>query len=146
MLPPAGLSLSAPQPVVTSPMGPVRFGQGWYPIESNAQGNWRWMGRTGEIRVPTLRTKAHLKILGWAPLELLGATPTMQVSVNGHAIDHFAPPPGHFKKEYDVALDVQGDLPESTVQLETSATGSAPGDSRALGFALVSVSWAPSSL
>jgi hypothetical protein len=143
VLPPAGLSLSATPPVVVSPMGPTRFGRGWFPIESNAQGSWRWMGQIGEIHVPTLQSKAHLRILGWAPVELLGTPPTIRISVNGKELDHFAPPIGRFKNGYDVAQEVQGPEPESIVRLETSATASAPGDPRALGFALVSVSWTP---
>ena len=143
ILPPVGLSNSATQPVVTSPLGPLRFGQGWYPIESNAQGSWRWMGQIGEIHVPTTPAKARLKISGWAPLELLSTPPTMHVSVNGKEIDRFAPPLGRFKKEYDVAREAESDQPETLVRLETSATANAPNDPRALGFALVSVVWAP---
>jgi len=143
VLPPVGLSNATTQPVVTSPLGPVRFGQGWYPIESNAQGSWRWMGQMGEIHVPTTTAKTRLKISGWAPLELLSAPPTMRVSVNGKEIDRFAPPLGRFKKEYDVAREAASDQPETLVRLETSATANAPNDPRALGFALVSVVWAP---
>ncbi len=142
LLPPPGLAPSAMSPIVTSPMGALHFGQGWYPVESNAEGSWRWMGQVGEIRVPTLRTKALLQIVGWAPLELLGTAPTMRVSVNGREVDHFVPPMGHFKKEYRVPIDIQGEDQESAVRLETSATASAPGDPRDLGYALVSISWA----
>ncbi len=141
VLPPAGLSLAPPTPVVTSPLGPTRFGKGWFPIESNAQGSWRWMGAVGEIQVPTFGAKARLKILGWAPVELLAKPPTLRIVINGHEIDHFVAPVGRLKKEYNIALDQQGDLPEALLQIETSATAMAPGDPRELGFALVSVAW-----
>jgi hypothetical protein len=119
----------------------VRFGAGFYPVESNAQGNWRWMGPIGEIHVPSIPAKAHLEILGWAPVELLPTPPTMGISVNGHELDRFVPPNGRFKMAYDVPEYFQRGGPDSIVRLEMSATALAPGDPRALGFSLVSVAW-----
>jgi hypothetical protein len=139
LLPPVGWSPTPP--VVTSPVGRARFGTGWYAIESNAHENWRWMGQVGEIHVPSIRAKGHLEFFGWAPLELLATPPVMEISFNGHKIDRFVPPKGRFKKAYDVPEEFQRDQSDSIVRLETSATAIPPGDPRALGFSLVSLTW-----
>jgi hypothetical protein len=141
LLPPAGWSPPSTQSVVTSPAGKARFGPGWYPVESNEQGSWRWMGQSGEIRVPSLPAKARLEFAGWAPVELLLTPPVMEISINGHKLDHFELSRGRFKKVYEVPQDFQREQADSVVRLETSATAKAPDDPRALGFSLLSVRW-----
>jgi hypothetical protein len=141
LLPPPGWTPKATPPLVVSATGPVRFGSGWYPIESDPQGSWRWMGKSAEIQVPGLPTNGRLKFLGWAPVELLATPPVMRMSFNGHEIGRFVMPRGHFTKAYDVPEDLQQGKAESIVRLETSATATAPGDPRALGFSLVSLAW-----
>lgn len=141
ILPPAGWTPEPPRPAMASPAGKARFGPGWYPVESNADGSWRWMAQSGEIRISGVASTARLELYGWAPLEFMNTPPVFRVSINGRELDRFVPPSGRFRKSYDVPEELQRGVVESVLRLETSATAIAPGDPRPLGFALVSVTW-----
>jgi hypothetical protein len=138
LLPPAGFREPS---IMLSPT--AKFGEGWYPIESSTSSSWRWMAKRGAIEVKPYAENAKLSLVGWAPLDLLAAAPTLSISVNGHEIDRFVAPDGRFTKEYIVPAAVQQGGREAIVELESSTTAKAPGDARALGFSLVSLTWRP---
>jgi hypothetical protein len=144
LVPPPGYVPKVVHPLLEAKGAHAHFGSGWFPMESNAGGAWRWMAKTGEIKITSgnLATGVHVRIEGWTPNADLPAPSTLRVLVDGREIDSFVTPPTQFVKEYD--LPEQPDAgQETTVVLEVSATASPPGETRALGFALRAFSWAP---
>ncbi|HZU84009.1 MAG TPA: hypothetical protein VE987_13870 [Polyangiaceae bacterium] len=143
LLPPEGVIPSAPAPLVESPAGPVRFGPGWYPIETDPRRSWRWMGPSGEIDLPALGRPARLRLVGWAPVDLLGASPRLRIALGDHELDALSPAAGPFERDYDVPADWQGPGPAAALHLHASATARPPHDERDLGFALSYLAWTP---
>ena len=115
------------------------FGPGWFPMEVNAEGAWRWMGASGEIKITTQAspTPAHVRIEGWVSGDVAGPT-TIDIRVDQKVLDAFVAPSGHFVKEYDVPTPVGGEV---VLAIHASNTAHPKGDSRSLGFALASFSW-----
>jgi hypothetical protein len=141
LLPPSGVSLAPAPPITSSSLGPVRFRAGWYQMESNATESWRWMAATGEIELPRAREPAELTIAGWAPVELVEGPLRLRISIDGRLLDDFAAPTGRFVRNYQVAPAPEEGHPRPVLRIETSTTGKAPKDPRALGFALVELAW-----
>ncbi len=117
----------------------ARFGSGWFPAEVNADGAWRWMGESGEIKVTTraAATPSHVRLEGWVSPEL-GVPTTLEIRVDQKVLDSFVAPTTRFVREYDVPTPVAGEV---AFTIHASVTAHPKGDSRSLGFALASFSW-----
>lgn len=122
----------------------AQFTSGWHPIETGPDGqSWRWMGRRGEVQLLNQQSEMRLRLRGWAPLELLNAAPVMRVSLNGHELESFTAPQGHFTKTWVIPRAMQGDGEKSTLVIETSLAVKPKGDTRELGYSLIELSWEP---
>jgi hypothetical protein len=118
----------------------ARFGSGWFPAEVNADGAWRWMGESGEIKVTpqASATPSHVRLEGWVSSELASPT-TIEIRVDQKLLDSFvASPNTRVIKEYDVPTPVGGEM---VFTIHASVTAHPKEDSRSLGFSLVSFSW-----
>lgn len=142
LLPPVGSSLQNPPTVEND--SEIKFASGWYDVETGPNGQlWRWMGKRSELRLRNQGVNMKLRIRGWAPIELLGVAPNIRFTINGHELENFAAPPGHFTKEYVVPRENQGQEEFSVLVIETSLTAKPPNDVRELGYSLTNVVWEP---
>lgn len=142
LVPPVGYIPKVVRPLIEAQGAKARFGLGWFPMESNADGAWRWMGKSGEIKITATAPAStiHVRLEGWAPNDLLPAAPTLRFLVDGKELDSFVSPPIRFVKEYDIQRSADASL-ETVFVIEASPTATPSGDTRALGFALVGFSW-----
>jgi hypothetical protein len=142
LLPPPGYAL--PGFVSLSGDGEAQFTSGWHQLESDAAGqSWRWMSKRGEIQLHNQGSEMKLRIGGWAPTELLSTAPTMRVSINGHELESFTAPKGHFMKTWTVPRASQKESEKSVLLIETSIAAKPPEDNRELGYALTQLVWEP---
>jgi hypothetical protein len=147
VLPPHGYvepETGPPRRVRPQSRGKARFGATFYPLEIGVDGtSWRWMPKTGTIELERPEADARLRIRGWGPAELLAAPSTLSITIAGRPLDTFVFPAGHFTREWTVRLGSLGTGAAVTLALSVSATASAPGDSRSLGFAIEAIDWEP---
>jgi hypothetical protein len=117
---------------------------GFFGRETDGQGHfWTWMGGRGEIAIPRAPGGARLRIVGWVPREFLAAAPQLRVTLAGPAskreLERFTAET-EVVKEWDLPDEIVGSGP-STLVIETSAVGKAPGDPRSLGFSIRTLEW-----
>ncbi len=142
LLPPPGYAM--PGFISLAGDSDAEFTSGWYAAEAGTNGpGWRWMGKRGEIQLRNQSSEMKLRLRGWVPLELLSAAPTLRVSINGHELESFTPPKGHFTKTYTVPHTMQGESEKSILVIETSITAKSPNDTRELGYSLIQLVWEP---
>ena len=120
----------------------VQFVKGWYDVESGTTGqSWRWMSKQGEIHLRNQGKDMKLRLLGWVPLDLLPAPPTLRITINGKELEQLTPPKGHFTREYKIPSSLQGTGEKSMLLIESSAAAKPPQDTRELGYSLVNIVW-----
>jgi hypothetical protein len=140
--PPRGFVPPPASPPKKLPLGPrTRYGEGFYPTESNAGGRWSWIGRRGELQIAPENGRPRLRVSGFFPSELAHTPPTIRISFEDRLLDTFVGDKGEFDKTYTVPPELLTDRPWTRVVIETSATTRAPGDARDLGVGVRTVEW-----
>ena len=123
----------------------IVFDDGWYPLETGKDGVygdcWRWMRKTGLLRLRTHTTPMRVTVTGWVPLDLIGAPPLITLRWAGKRVDVFLAPPGRFTKEIVVTTAMQAGPAYGDFTLETSSAGVESHGGRTLGFALTELRW-----
>lgn len=124
----------------------IFFDDGWDPLETEKgvrSPAWRWMSRTGVLRLRRHDREMRLSFTGYVPLHVLGSAPTMTLRWNGIRMDTFIAPTGHFTRHLTVTAAMQEGRTFSDFVIETSSVGQERNDPRDLGFALTDVRWEP---
>jgi hypothetical protein len=137
LLPPS--TTHAIRPLLDPRGAHAQFGTGWFPMEVNAEGAWRWMGEDGEIKVTTRASTVpgHVRLEGWLVPGLPSPT-TLELRLDGKVLDAFVAPTTRFVREYDVSTPLAG---EAVFTIHATATVHPSGDSRSLAFALAGFSF-----
>jgi len=149
--PPPGFS---PPPVQVPKKLPLRadrldYGSGFYGMERDLSGSWRWMGARGEVRVgrrmmaagDNLARPYRLRIVGWYDLDEMKRPPTIRVSIGDRLVGTFTPEGHRFDHAWTVAADLAPKAADLPVVIETDTVVHAAGDSRDLGLAIAMVDW-----
>ena len=143
--PPPGYAPPPYRPVQKAPPRSERivFGEGFYPLESNASGmTWRWMGRRGVVALPGGRQRGkRLRIRGWVPVELLSGAPTLRIALDDHPLDLFVPEGREFSRDYLIPGDFRAPGATTKLSIETSAPARTPSDTRELGVSFTALDW-----
>jgi hypothetical protein len=123
----------------------IVFDDGWYPLETGKDGVhgdcWRWMRKTGLLRLRAHATPMKITVTGWVPLDLIGAPPLLTLRWAGKRVDVFLAPPGRFTKEVVVTPAMQAGPTYGDFTIETSSAGLERNGGRTLGFALAELRW-----
>jgi hypothetical protein len=124
----------------------VFFDEGWYPMEVTPREGvhgeaWRWMPKSGLLRLRTHPTPMKLKFTGRAPVALLGAPPALTLRWNGNRVDWFLAPWGEFTREVLITVAMQQGSVFGDFTIETSTTGYERGEPRELGVMVTDVRW-----
>jgi hypothetical protein len=120
----------------------IRFGDGWYQDEFNAQRDhaWRWMRRESVTLFPPLGTLSVLRFHFSVPLDNLPHPPKMTVTWNGAVIDESVCATAEIDRRFVVASRT-GSPDECRISLDEVAV--VKSDPREFGLMLTSISWKP---
>lgn len=129
----------------------VRYYRGFYPMDWDKSGAWRWMGRKGIIQ---LRTNPdhypkvidmQIEIFGWVPFDdSLIKKYHFEYSVNGHVLDEYDPDSAKlFSRKIFVPKELLEHSEWVDFVVNVSETYRPAGDTRDIGFATTGVFWTP---
>jgi hypothetical protein len=144
LLPPADFAPPPIKPLQPNPKGEDRlgFGRGFYPPDVLGDGRtWHWMARSGEVRLRSDGSQHRLRLLAGVPLQFLDGNPTIQITLDGRALDKFSATTKRFRREYEIPADRTRAQPSVLLRLETSLVAHVPGDSRELGVSIEELDW-----
>ena len=118
----------------------IRWGRGWYLLESDGPAAWRWMGRESVTTLaPALYGHGELRLKLHAPVDVTPRPSVLTVIWNGSVIDRrTAPKDGDYHLRY--TLPSHHDRPNE-LRLLTDQVISPPGDGRQLGLSLHELAW-----
>lgn len=149
--PPPGFS---PPPVQVPKKLPLRadrldFGSGFYDMERDLNGSWRWMGARGEVRVgrrvmaagDNIARPYRLRIVGWYDNDHVQRPPTIRVSIGDRLVGTFSPEGQRFDQAWTVPADLARTAASVPVVIETDSVVHVGGDTRDLGLAIAIVDW-----
>jgi hypothetical protein len=120
-----------------------RFGDGWYPEESDATHAFHWMKKEGAVLLPAMNGSGVLAIELSVPRELRATPPTLEVRWNGQPLAMFAAAT-HVKRSW--TLPSRNDGNELRIVTSATVVPASRGhsiDTRELGLQLDRLSWMP---
>lgn len=110
----------------------IDFGDGWYGEEGTPQQTWRWMGRQGNISLPSIDGPARLELSLEVPrLE----QQTITVQLDGRVLERFTPKSLTETHAYQLSGE------HHALTLSTDRTVRPPNDPRDLGIRLNRLVW-----
>jgi hypothetical protein len=123
----------------------IRFGQGWHDAEGDGAHNWRWMKRSSETFLPPTGARGRLTLWFFLPLDTLRRPPTIEVQVNGAAVERFVADKPEMEKTWVVASrrGVMNEMRITTSDTVIPARAHPGGDARELGLKLLAITWQP---
>lgn len=118
----------------------VRWGRGWYLLETDGGHSWRWMGKASETKLaPAVYGTGELRLRLHAPVDVTPRPSVITIVWNGRVIDRLtAPADGDFDLNY--TLPSRTDRPNE-LRLSTDQVITPPGDGRTLGLSLQELTW-----
>lgn len=121
------------------------FGEGWYEEESWGIDWWKWMGGRSVTYFPAVAGNARLTLNGDIPTELVPRKTTMEVRVNGQAIDRFLCEKEAVEKTWIVPAlaDRPNEIVIAVDKVINPAKEGINPDGRDLGFRLRTYGWEP---
>lgn len=111
----------------------IRYGDGWYGEENNADEVWRWMGRRSVAQLEAVPKMGELRIAFDVPVRETVAT----ISFNGQLLERIVCE-GHVERRWVVPSNVAG---PNTLTIELDRALTTPNDPRVLGLQLRACSW-----
>ena len=123
----------------------VRFGSGWYGVESDGQTRWRWMGREGVMMLPPVAGRGRLSLHFRVPLDIERQPPVLDVWINGVQVEHSLCPTDMQERAWVVESkrDAKNEVRLMISDAPIPAALHRGNDARALGIELREYSWTP---
>lgn len=139
---------SAPPPPPPPPSGVV-YAHGFFDVEQDAGGSWRWMEPEGVVRLKNTGKDMVLKLAGRVPFERFKEAPIIKISLNGAELDKSPATPELMTREFTITPAQQGSGDWSELKISSDKSfvpkDADPGatDPRRLAFSLTKLSWEP---
>jgi hypothetical protein len=131
----------------------INYGAGIFNLENGAEGSWRWIGEQGTVKLRNSKTDMRLKILGSAPIGLIGEPSQVTITFNGEQLEQVVLTKENksFEKEFAIPANKQtnGEFSELTIISSKSFIPKQvyenSSDDRTLSFSLTKLEWEPRS-
>lgn len=117
------------------------FREGWYGVERDGGGTWRWMGSESKMLLPPAWGRTRLLLTFEVPEELIAQRAAVTVRVNGEVVERFQPSETPLNRRYVVLPAAAGEA--NVLDLAIDRTVRHPGDPRDLGLRLRHLGWGP---
>jgi hypothetical protein len=127
----------------------IIYSKGFYDLERDPSGSWRWMGQEGLVKLKNTRREMRLRLSGRSPIEQYRPAQVITITLNGKQLDQLTASKELVDKEYTISADGQGsddwlDLritsDKSFVPKEVDKRSA---DGRRLAFSLMKLTWEP---
>jgi hypothetical protein len=125
------------------PQGIITFADGFYDLEGEGSGGWRWMGHRARAVMPAFRGRARLALHMYVPLDALKVPPNITITLNGAVLDHIHAIAPNVVRTYSVTAREQGvnELVIETDRVVNPAKEHIGGDARDLGVRVSNIEW-----
>lgn len=132
-----------------TPLANINYTTGIYDEEKGPNGSWRWVSEQGIIKLKNNPSDMRLKIVGSAPVDLIGQTTEVTVKLNGELLEKFTltKDKNTVEKEFTIPASKQtnGELSELTLSCSKSFVPKQvyknSNDDRKLSFSLTKLEW-----
>lgn len=121
----------------------IRYGDGWYPSESDGNSSWRWMGRRATLELEPIAAGGELRLTAVFPLDH-ESPPLVTVSIDGIPREQFTPAAMTIDRAY--AIDASPAPHTVTIEVANAVNPRNQhfgDDSRDLGMQLRTIWWQP---
>lgn len=138
-------------PATPAPLANINYMAGVYDEEKGPAGSWRWVGEQGTIKLKNNKADMRLKIVGSAPVDLIGQPTEVTIKLNGEQLEKvtLTKDKNTLDKEFTVPASKQtsAELSELTISSSKSFVPKQvyknSGDDRKLSFSLTKLEWEP---
>ena len=140
------MNTASPNTATATPEPDVAYKSGFFDLERDSVGSWRWMSEQGTVRLKNTGKDMKLRIVGVAPLEQIKATPNLKVTFNGETLEEFAAK-AEVDKEFVIPAAKQGSGAASELVISASKSfvpkqfDPKSNDERKLSFSLRQLTW-----
>jgi hypothetical protein len=137
------------EPAPPPPPTDVVYAHGFFDLERDAGGSWRWMEPEGVVRLKNTGKDMVLKVAGRVPFERFKQAPTIKITLNGAELDQSPATPELMTREFTITPKQQGSGDWSELKISSDKSfvpkETDPGatDPRRLAFSLTKLSWEP---
>lgn len=129
--------------VSVAPMsGAAEFREGWHDEESAEGTAWRWMSARSVTVLPAVDAPARLSLRLFIPVHAIKGIPTVEIRLNGQALDRFQVREPFVERSYDVVSSAQAN--ELTISMDRIVNPAREGlgdDPRDLAIRLERLQW-----
>jgi hypothetical protein len=120
----------------------AQFVSGWYPPESEASHQWRWMGARSVTHLPPGKGEMLLRLHLGVPGELVEQRPEITIRVNGQRLDTIVVTNDSIERDYHVVRPAPGGQP-NVLELSIDRTVPSGDPPRDEGLRLRYLAWGP---
>jgi len=128
---------------------PVVYRQGFFQVERNENGSWRWMGPKGVIWLANTHRPMVLSISGTIPIDSVSVPPALKIELNGRMLEEWTEPSDTIEREYTISPEQQGSGTNSELRIVSSQSFTPHdvdpqvSDLRQLAMMITSIAWEP---
>ena len=140
------MNTASPNTATATPEPDVAYKSGFFDLERDSAGSWRWMSEQGTVRLKNTGKDMKLRIVGTTPLAQIKATPNLKVTFNGETLEEFAAK-AEVDKEFVIPAAKQGSGTASELVISASKSfvpkqfDPKSNDERKLSFSLRQLTW-----